>query len=537
MPRTVLAVIFAVCATSLSAADGAFAPPPTVTIPAGTFTMGDTTAGQEVAWHRDAAADGAGDGGGSWRSGRIGENETVELRWSGATGDQISFHVRTDTDGYAHSPDYSNVLEFRVDGTVVEVWSGVTAWSAYTHTLPAGDHELVWRYRKNRSYFASKDRVWVDGISVDGGDPLATTAMSTPGVTSAGLGKDWERPTRSVTLTRAYALSAYEISNAQYAAMLNWALDPDGDGETDDALVYVRLYQGTPTRVQNVDTDPQEGGSWYSRELVDLDGNNCQIVWEDGSFGIKDVDDHKDGAVDSRADHPMVDVSWYGAMFYCFALNRRAGIDNPIDLQDWSVDPSMDGWRLPTEAEWERAARGGDGRLYPWGDEYDADQVCSFGNTHGYTLYPQTMPVDSFTANPYGLYNMSGNVSEWCLDWYDRDSYDGPQAVTDPWVGEEGDSSSRVVRGILASARELRVSSRSGTVPRYTIMEGFRPVRLGGLSIRRVRIATDPADAAMIIEHRSAPYVDGTDSATGTVFTPLSPSMDNLFGFLSGADG
>jgi formylglycine-generating enzyme len=112
-----------------------------------------------------------------------------------------------------------------------------------------------------------------------------------------------------------------------------------------------------------------------------------------------------DSGIDERKDHPVVHVSYRDALAYC----------------SWA------GKRLPTEAEWEYAARGGlESKKYPWGDELmpDGEHRCNIWQGEFPMLntasdgYVGTAPVRSYSPNGYGLYNMSGNVWEWCSDWF-----------------------------------------------------------------------------------------------------------------------
>jgi formylglycine-generating enzyme required for sulfatase activity len=128
-----------------------------------------------------------------------------------------------------------------------------------------------------------------------------------------------------------------------------------------------------------------EGWKWKEKEKISV-----PVYWYDGKW--------------NRPNFPVVGVSWYEASAYASWLSKKTG----------------EQYKLPTEAQWEKAARGTDGREYPWGNEFDKNlcnsEECGLNRTSPVGIFPNG-------KSPYGCMDMAGNVYEWCSDWFDEDYY------------------------------------------------------------------------------------------------------------------
>jgi len=142
-------------------------------------------------------------------------------------------------------------------------------------------------------------------------------------------------------------------------------------------------------------------------------------------------------------DLPATHLDWFAAVAFCNALSVLSGLRPCYQVlrQDWGCDWQADGYRLPTEAEWEFSCRGGTKTRWFWGDEEGgATAHAWYSGNSGYRLHP----VGGKAANPFGLHDMAGNCWEWCWDWY-AERYDADQ-THDPRGPREG-RGGEVVRG------------------------------------------------------------------------------------------
>jgi sulfatase modifying factor 1 len=216
--------------------------------------------------------------------------------------------------------------------------------------------------------------------------------------------------------------------------------------------------------------------------------------------------------------HPVYHITWFEAVKWCNARSEMEGltpcyytnsslttvykIGNIAPYVNWNAN----GYRLPTEAEWEKAARGGlSGQRYPWGNtithskanytSYDAySYLGDLSPTRGYNptyndgVIPYTSPVGAFSANGFGIYDMAGNVAEWCWDWFDVAWYGNAGATqTDTRGPTSGTGNSRVMRGSSwdISVLSARCASRAYGLPAAT--SGGNGETFNYLSFRCVR--------------------------------------------------
>jgi len=262
-----------------------------------------------------------------------------------------------------------------------------------------------------------------------------------------GFPADGEGPIRPVTLDP-FSIDIYPVTNklfGRFVAATGYKTEAEQFGWS-----FVFWAHLPKVRFNDLVKDTVAAAPWWCK----VEG----AMWSSPEGPQSDVT--------RRDHHPVVHVSWKDAHAFC----------------RWS------GQRLPTEAEWEYAARGGlEQKIYPWGDQLrpGGEHRCNIWQGEfpkhdtGDDGYKGTCPVDAFAANGYGLYSMTGNTWEWCADWFDRDFHrtaDGNNPKG-PATGK-----ARVMRGgsflcHKSYCNRYRVAARSSNTPDSSTSNiGFRCV-------------------------------------------------------------
>jgi formylglycine-generating enzyme required for sulfatase activity len=239
-----------------------------------------------------------------------------------------------------------------------------------------------------------------------------------------------EMPVSWVEIDRDYWIGKYPVTNREYKDFVV------AGGYTDKNILR--------------DCWSTEGRVWREKHDVTRPGNSGVNIFD-------------------QPDHPVVGVSWYEAEAYCKWKTNKKKEDLRKEGKEWKYK-----YRLPTEAEWEFAARGGQGRTYPWGNEFK-EGLCNYDGKDAFTT-----PVGKYEGgvSPFGCYDMLGNVHEWCLDLYDTYYYRKEDSRLNPINEGEGDGI-RVLRGGSWSLTQWFVcaSRRGGNSPYHRSGDwGFRVV-------------------------------------------------------------
>ena len=255
--------------------------------------------------------------------------------------------------------------------------------------------------------------------------PTAVARVGTPLPTPTSGPTNTPRPTKTPWPTRAPTSAPAEEPGMVYVAGGEFVFGSD-EGKEDESpqqTIYVDAF--------NIDINPVTCAQY--KQFIDATSHRVPRNWKEGQIPP------------GKENHPVVWVSWHDAVAYA----------------EWA------GKRLPTEIEWEKAARGTDGRKYPWGDTFDASK-CNSSEAD----LQATSPVDQFPqgVSPCGTLDMAGNVWEWTADWYDayRSSVYGLERFGVTY---------KVLRGgsWFDPADAVRTTTRNSAMPDFTFSTiGFR---------------------------------------------------------------
>jgi len=357
------------------------------------------------------------------------------------------------------------------------------------------------------------------GSDVFGTELILTTVFAVDVATPAGFeyvpasvfmmgspDDEWARNAdetqHEVTLTRGFMMSAREVTASAFRSLLIWAAD-NGHVAIDTTI---GTSAGLPdTTVTITDLLDDSGYDLLDMGFVNIGFNPARynpddVIPSQRSWGFRAL---------TQPSRPFIGLSWYAAVVYCDWLSLQQGLPRAYDHITWECnggDPySAEGYRLPTEAEWEAAARSGSVTAFTNGPIISP--VCDDANLDrvGWHCGIATFDVAGKLPNAWGFYDMHGNAWEWCHDWWVEypavpvidplgevpDETLAARMATSPgpWsphqdvplgTGLKANDEARVIRGgaVVSFAAHCRSANRSGYDPYYkTTMLGFRPAR------------------------------------------------------------
>lgn len=344
---------------------------------------------------------------------------------------------------------YSIEWASSLDGPWHTTWQPLLAIEAHTNTVFSADVPMFYRVAMTTTPWPI-GMVKVDAGAFEMGDHYNVADTD-------------EEPVHSVYVS-AFYMDRYLVTNERMRRVMQWAYDHG-------------LITATSTTVMNAEGTGQE--------LLDLDDPDSLMGFDNGVFYV----------FPGKGAFPCVEVSWYGALAFGNYRSDMEGLPRAIDFTNWTCDFNSTGYRLPTEAEWEKAARGGlVGHYFPWPsyggnytDHIDGSKANYSGSGDpyengttpvGYYNGGQNPPGDDM-ANPLGLYDMAGNVRQWCWDWYQGSWYQQPEASLPDTTGPVS-GSVRVHRAgtFSQTSVNLRCANRAGEAPANSAgYAGFRCVR------------------------------------------------------------
>lgn len=311
----------------------------------------------------------------------------------------------TGPDGFSNSGNGDANLTQLIPGDYTVSWGSVAGWIS-----PPDSTQYLWDQDfLNFSCVFSQESV-----------PLLDFVPISPGSFTMGSDAASTETPHEVTLTGSLIMSNTEITNAQMVSALQFAYN---FGYITASTTYARDALDGSTAVLLVLDNPL----------------SCQISFENHTFST------------TAPDEPVVGITWYGAVSYCDWLSLQEGLPRAYNHNNWSCNSgnpyAATGYRLPTEAEWEYSCRAGSATHFNTGDCLNANSEANYDGTDPYDEcspgqnLEQLTNVGSYPANSWGLYDMHGNVYEWCNDLYGLYSGD----ATNP-VGASS-STGRVFRG------------------------------------------------------------------------------------------